>query len=258
MKNRITTLFKSKNSNILSIFYTAGFPALDNTVDIANILANEGVDIIEIGIPFSDPIADGPTIQSSSHIALNNGMNLKLLLEQVKTIRNTNNIPIILMGYVNTVLQFGVEKFCVEASACGVDGVIFPDLPLEEYLESYEEHFQKNNLSNIFLVSPTTSKERINKIDTNSNSFIYAVSRSSITGGKNDFGDDQKEYLMRLKSMKLKNPFLVGFGISNKETFSVACKYATGVIIGSAFIDCLKNKGTLESNIHKFVKGIKE
>lgn len=255
--NRIEKLFKEKKSNILSVFFTAGFPALNDTVIIAQQLEKSGVDMIEIGIPFSDPIADGPTIQQSNKVALDNGMSVKLLLEQVKKIRKTVSIPIILMGYLNPVLQYGMEKFCREASANGVDGLILPDMPLDEYLNDYEGLMESVNLLNAFLISPTTSETRIQKIDEVSKGFIYAVSSSSTTGGKNDFSKEQEEYFKKLQAQKLKNPFLIGFGIFNHQTFAKACQFGSGAIIGSAFINLLKDSKDLKNDIEHFVKSIR-
>lgn len=258
MKNRITALFKQKKKNILSVFYTAGFPDRDSTVPIAKYLAEAGADIIEIGIPFSDPVADGPTIQESNKIALNNGMNLHLLIEQVGAIRKENrDIPIILMGYLNPVMQYGMENFIKDASNAGVDGLILPDMPLYEYEESYREMFEAAGLSNTFLISPTTSEERIRKIDEATDGFVYAVSASSTTGAKGTFQADQIRYFEKLQKMKLRNPYLIGFGISNHETFATASKYGAGAIVGSAFINLLKNNGNPEKEILGFVKTLK-
>jgi len=251
--NRIQQLFKSKSTGILSVFFTGGFPQLNNTAQIAKTLETSGVDLIEIGIPFSDPVADGPAIQESNKIALQNGMNLKLLLDQVKEIRKEVSLPIILMGYLNPVLQYGIERFCEDCASAGVDGLILPDLPLDVYQAEYQSTFQKSGLSNTFLISPTTSEERIKLIDKLSDSFIYAVSASSTTGAKNDFNAQQIEYFNRLKSLKLKNPFLIGFGISNKETFKTACHYGAGAIVGSAFISMLKNSTDIPNDARKFV-----
>jgi tryptophan synthase alpha chain len=253
MSNRIQELFKSKNENLLSVYYTAGFPKLNDTETIAIALEKAGADIIEIGIPFSDPVADGPTIQASNKIALDNGMNLHLLIEQVKSLRKTVSIPIILMGYLNPVLQYGVEKFAKDAATAGVDGLILPDLPLDEYLESYKEIVEAHGLTNTFLISPTTSEERILKIDAATNGFIYAVSSSSTTGAQQGFSQEQELYFKKLTDMKLTNPFLIGFGVSNQQTFNAVCKYATGAIVGSAFINLLKDSTDLPSDISHFI-----
>lgn len=258
LKNRITNLFAKNNSNILSVFYTAGFPQLDDTVKIAQQLEKAGADIIEIGVPFSDPVADGPTIQESNKIALDNGMNLHLLIDQVKEIRKTVKLPIILMGYINPVMQYGIEKFCEDASTAGVDGLILPDLPMDEYLSDYKDLFEKHGLSNIFLISPTTSDQRIRRIDSVTNGFIYAVSASSTTGAKGEFTKDQVSYFRKIQSMKLSNPVLIGFGISNHTTFSTASSYGAGAIVGSAFINLLKSSSNLNEDIAKFVKSLKE
>jgi tryptophan synthase alpha chain len=255
--NRIDKLFKERKKDIISIFFTAGFPALNSTLTIAKALERAGADMIEIGIPFSDPIADGPTIQESNKIALGNGMSVKLLLEQVKEIRKEVSLPIILMGYLNPVLQYGIEKFCKEAAANGVDGLIFPDMPLDEYTSSYQQLIESVNLYNSFLISPTTSEDRIRKIDELSKGFIYAVSSSSTTGVKNSFSGEQEAYFKKLKSFGLRNPFLIGFGISSHETFSKACEYGSGAIIGSAFINLIKASSDLESDITGFVRSIR-
>lgn len=257
MRNRITKLFERENKDILSVFYTAGFPKLNDTISIAESLEKSGVDMIEIGIPFSDPIADGPTIQESNKIALRNGMNVKLLLDQIRTIRQKVTIPIILMGYVNPVLQYGVEQFVRDAAKAGVDGLILPDLPLDLYEQQYKDIFLNENIFISFLISPTTSEERIRKIDIASNGFIYAVSSSSTTGAKDDFSQEQIIYFERLKSMNLKSPFLIGFGISNNSTFAKASRYSAGVIIGSAFINLLRSSSNLESDITTFIQSIK-
>jgi len=227
------------------------------SVRIAKALEDGGADIIEIGIPFSDPVADGPTIQASNKVALDHGMTLKMLLEQVREIRKTVNLPIILMGYLNPVMQYGVEKFAREISEIGVDGVILPDLRLREFEEQYKTLFDSLNLCNTFLISPTTSEERVRKIDAVTEGFIYAVSASSITGAKGDFSKDQVAYFERLKNMKLQNPFLIGFGISNQKTFSTASQYSAGAIVGSAFINLLTESKDLETDIKKFVQSLK-
>ncbi len=254
--NRIQELFTRKNKNIISVFYTAGFPTIGDTVSIANYLNESGADLIEIGIPFSDPIADGPVIQESNTIALANGMSVAKLLEQVVEIRKEVMIPIILMGYINPVLQYGMERFCKEASEAGVDGLILPDMPMDEYQKVYKTLFEKHGLSNTFLISPTTSDVRIRKIDEATNGFIYAVSSSSTTGAKSGFSAEQELYFKKLKDMNLKNSFLVGFGISNHQSFSKVCEYGAGAIVGSAFITILKNSKDLKNDIHLFVKSI--
>lgn len=257
MKNRITDLFNKKKNDILSVFYTAGFPTLDSTVLIAETLEKSGADIIEIGIPYSDPIADGPTIQESNKVALDNGIKLSVILENVKAIRNNVKIPVILMGYVNPVMQYGIEKFAKDASSAGVDGVILPDLPMNAYVSEYRKLFESVNLSNTFLISPTTSEERIRKIDEITDGFIYAVSASSVTGAKNDFGQEQLEYFKKLQGMKLKNPYLIGFGISNHQTFAKASTFGAGAIVGSAFINVLKNSKNIAFDVEAFVTSLR-
>lgn len=257
MENRINKLFQQKKENILSVFFTAGFPKLNDTIEIAIQLEKSGADLVEIGIPFSDPIADGPVIQDSNKIALDNGMNLKLLLQQVKEIRKTVKLPILLMGYINPVMQYGIESFIKDSKAAGVDGFILPDLPMAEYEEHFKVLVEKNELVNVFLISPTTSEERIRKIDDASNGFIYAVSSSSTTGTKAGFTNEQELYFKKLSEMKLKNPFLIGFGVSNKETFEAVTKFATGAIIGSAFIKLLKSSSNLSTDIQDFINNLK-
>jgi tryptophan synthase alpha chain len=255
--NRIHKLFKEKKENILSIFYTAGFPRLDDTVTIARALESAGADIIEIGIPFSDPVADGPTIQASNKVALDNGMNVKILLEQVRELRKDVKIPIILMGYLNPVMQYGIEKFVKAASQAGVDGLILPDMPADIYQHEYKDLFERAGLTNTFLISPTTSDERIKRIDSLTSGFIYAVSASSTTGAKGDFSEEQISYFKKLKALGLKNQFLIGFGISTHDTFVTASTYSSGAIVGSAFINLLKNSTDLRGDIHGFVKSIR-
>ncbi|MBS1488696.1 MAG: tryptophan synthase subunit alpha [Bacteroidetes bacterium] len=251
--NRINKLFQQNRGKILSVFYTAGFPQRDDTVAIAQELEKAGADMIEIGIPFSDPVADGPVIQQSNKVALDNGMNVKLLLEQIREIRKTVNLPILLMGYLNPVLQYGIEKFCTDARQAGVDGLILPDLPLREYETEYKSLFEQNNLFNIFLISPTTSEERIRQIDSLTNGFIYAVSASSTTGARNGFSSEQESYFKKLKQLQLKKPFLIGFGISNKATFLTACEYGAGAIVGSSFITLLRDTSVTSTAIKQFV-----
>ncbi len=254
---RLNKLFSDKERNILSVFYTAGYPKLNDTVAIAKHLERAGADIIEIGIPFSDPVADGPTIQASNKIALDNGMTVKLLLEQVKEIRKKVKIPIVLMGYLNPVLQYGIKKFCKDAVANGVDGLILPDLPLDEFKAEYKDLTASLGLNIIFLISPTTSEERIRTIDELSTGFVYAVSSSSTTGAKKGFSNDQENYFQKLKLMKLQNPFLIGFGISDHATFYKSCESASGAIVGSAFIKLLKDSNNFEIDISGFVTNLK-
>lgn len=258
MNNRINQLFKTKKENILSVYFTAGFPKLDDTVEIIQELEKNGVDLIEIGMPFSDPTADGPTIQQSSHIALKNGMSVKLLFEQLKEIRKTVKIPLILMGYINPVLQYGVKKFCEKCNETGIDGAILPDLPLDEFDANFKDIFAKHNLHNILLITPQTSEKRIRQIDEASEGFIYMVSSSSTTGAGKKVEDFHRDYFEHIQQMNLKNPRLIGFGISDYDTFSNACKYASGAIIGSAFVNAIgQNEGNLKDEIAAFVKKIK-
>lgn len=252
--NRINTKLQ-EDKKLLSIYFSAGYPNLEDTTTIIQSLEKSGVDMIEIGLPFSDPLADGPTIQESSTLALNNGMTTKLLFEQLKSIRETVKIPLIIMGYFNPILQYGVEAFCKKCQDTGIDGLIIPDLPVDVYNEQYKAIFEKYGLINVFLITPQTSEERINFIDSISNGFIYMVSSASVTGSKSGFGDEQTNYFERIAKMDLKNPQIVGFGISNKDTFTQATKYAKGAIIGSAFIKHLKANGT--SDLPSFVNSIK-
>ncbi len=256
INNRIDTLFREKKADILSVFFTAGYPGLEDTVPVINELVREGVDLIEIGIPFSDPLADGPVIQDSSLRAIRNGMNIRKLFDQIRDIRTEVNIPLVLMGYLNPVYQYGVENFCRQAHACGIDGVILPDLPIYEFAEHYKSVFEEYNLHNIFLISPQTPEERIRMIDQETHGFIYMVSSSSITGAKNDISDTQVQYFERIKAMNLSNPALIGFGISNKETYQRACRYAHGAIIGSAFIKAI-SEGDLDTSIQQFINTIR-
>lgn len=254
--NRIEQLFKNKSERVLNVYFTAGYPKLDDTAAIMQQLEASGVDLIEVGIPFSDPIADGPTIQESNGVALDNGMTLKLLLQQLKDIREKVSIPIILMGYINPIVQYGIEQFCQDCETAGVDGLILPDLPMFEYMEVHKPLFDKHGLLNIFLITPQTSESRIREIDKNSSGFIYMVSSASTTGAKAQVSDDQEAYFGRIKAMNLKNPTLIGFGISNKETFEKASANANGAIIGSAFIKAISQEGKLEENIDQFVKSV--
>ncbi len=245
----------SENKKLLSIYFTAGYPKLDDTVSIIQSLEEAGVDMIEVGLPFSDPLADGPTIQESSTAALHNGMHTELLFEQLKDIRKTVNIPLIVMGYFNPMLQYGVEAFCKKCHEIGIDGIIMPDLPLDVYKEEYEAIYKEYGLINVFLITPQTSEERIRAIDEASDGFIYMVSSASTTGAKEGFGNEQSDYFDRIASLNLKNPQIVGFGISNAQTFEAATEQAKGAIIGSAFIKHLTKSGT--KDIQEFVKNIR-
>jgi tryptophan synthase alpha chain len=258
--NPINKLFQDKKNNILSIYFTAGFPKLEDTNTILDELVKSGVDMIEIGIPFSDPLADGPVIQHSSEIALKNGMTLNLLFKQLEKSKISNpksQIPCLLMGYLNPILQFGIENFCKRASEVGISGVILPDLPMDEYLQDYKSIFNKYDLKNIFLITPQTSEKRIRYIDEHSDSFIYLVSSSSTTGVKSGIDDEKEKYFKRIKEMKLRNPLMVGFGIGDKQSFSKACEYAAGAIIGSAFINAIGESKDLKADINKFVSKLK-
>jgi len=257
MENRIDKLFKRKKENILSVYFTAGYPRLSDTVEIIVQLERNGVDLVEIGMPFSDPTADGAEIQRSSGIALKNGMNLHLLFEQLKGIRKSVKIPLILMGYINPLLQFGMESFCHRCRITGIDGLILPDLPVDEFDRHYQEIFSKNNLHNILLITPQTSEERIRKIDQAAGGFIYMVSSDSTTGSGKKVSDFNKNYFERINSMGLLNPRLIGFGISDHQTFANACKYARGAIIGSAFIISLRPEIKLEDSVSAFVRSIR-
>lgn len=254
--NRIDQLFQSKGDRILNVYFTAGYPNLQDTAQVMQGLEKAGVDLIEVGIPFSDPIADGPTIQESNGIALDNGMTLKVLFEQLQDIRQSVSVPFVLMGYVNPIVQYGIEAFCAKCEEIGVDGLILPDLPMFEYLDTYKPLFDKHGLYNIFLITPQTSEARIREIDDNSNGFIYMVSSASTTGAKSSISTDQEAYFARIKGMNLKNPTLIGFGISNAETFDRACANANGAIIGSAFIKALAGEGALEQKIEDFVGSV--
>lgn len=250
---RLTDLFQSTPQNLLNIYFTAGYPNLYDTETIILQLEKAGADLIEIGIPFSDPLADGPTIQDSGTAALKNGMTLPLLFEQIEKVRKKTEIPLILMGYFNQVMQYGEEKFIQKCVAVGVDGVILPDLPLFEFEKFYREQFAKAGLAISFLITPQTSPERIQKVDELTTGFVYVVADSSITGSSNGLSEAQLTYFQKIKNAKLKNPTMIGFGISNNETFRSACQFANGAIIGSAFIRALSKEEALEKTIAEFV-----
>ena len=252
---RINQLFRNKKENILSIYFTAGFPKLEDTVPTMECLQENGVDMLEIGIPFSDPMADGVVIQNSGQQALKNGMSLNVLFGQLTDIRNSVQIPLIMMGYLNPIMQYGFEKFCIECKRVGVDGMIIPDLPMSDYLNEYKPVAEKYGLEFIFLITPETSDERIREIDDNTNGFIYMVSSAAITGTQNSF-DAQTGYFNRINSMNLKNPRLIGFGVSNKATLDMVCRYSSGAIVGSAFIKALNETSDIETAVKLVMKNL--
>lgn len=252
--NKLSALLKNKKKDILNIYFSAGFPRLDDTNKILRSLEKYGADIVEIGMPYSDPLADGPVIQQSNMIALQNGITIQKLFSQLKE-NKTVSLPVILMGYLNPVLQFGFEQFCQQASDVGIDGLILPDLPMYEYENEYRSIIKKYGLDFIFLITPETSEERIRKIDELSTGFIYAVSSSSTTG-KDTQIQEQENYFKKLQKMNLKNPVLVGFGIKNKVTFQAACKYTNGAIIGSAYIKALQSADDVEAATQQFLQKI--
>jgi len=253
--SRIKQLFDKKENRILNVYFTAGYPSVDSTLEIMETLQSGGVDLIELGMPYSDPLADGPVIQQSSAVALSNGMTIATLFEQLRNFRENIKVPVVLMGYMNPVLQYGFEKFCADASAAGIDGLILPDLPPYEFESVYRTVLNQYGLDFIFLVTPETSDERVKKLDELSSGFLYAVSSSSTTG-TDQSRKDVADYLKKLKSMNLKNPILVGFGIKDKESFDAVCNYANGGIIGTAFIKAIGEPGTLKENITGFLEKI--
>lgn len=244
-----------QDKKLLSIYFTAGYPNLEDTLPILKQLQDSGVDMVEIGLPFSDPLADGPTIQESSTQALRNGMTTQKLFDQLKDVRSSIDIPLIIMGYFNPMLQYGVEAFCTQCAQIGIDGIIMPDLPLAEYESAYKPIFEKYGLINVFLITPQTSDTRIKQIDAASDGFIYMVSSASTTGAQSGFGEKTRAYFKRIADMHLKNPQIVGFGISNAETFETATTYAKGAIIGSAFVKHLNAHG--RDSVAKFIKPLR-
>ncbi|MBG8554895.1 tryptophan synthase subunit alpha [Hymenobacter guriensis] len=256
--NRIKDAFDKKQKNLLNVYFTAGYPSLHDTVPILQALSAAGADLIEIGMPFSDPLADGPVIQQSSTVALQNGMNLRVLFGQLAGIREqVPDTPILLMGYLNPVLQFGVENFCREAAAVGADGVILPDLPLDDYVAEYQPVFQQYNLRPVFLITPQTAPARIRRIDELTDSFLYLVSGPGTTGGASTQAEGvQEAYFQRIEAMQLRNPRLIGFGIGDKASFQKACQYAEGAIIGSAFIRALEGVDDAPAAASRFVASI--
>ena len=255
--NRIDKLFKEKKENILSVYFTAGYPKSDDTIEVIKTLEKNGVDLLEIGVPFSDPMADGPVIQASGNEALRNGMSLKKLFTQLKDVRAEASIPLVLMGYLNPIMQYGFENYCKSAAECGIDGVIIPDLPFSEYMESYKSIAEEHGLHMIMLITPETSEERIKLIDQNTSGFIYMVSSASVTGARNSFSETNLNYFRRVNKLNLQNPRLIGFGISNKETFEAACRESSGAIIGSKFITLLNSEGTIEAAAEKLIEAIR-
>lgn len=252
--NRIKQLFEKKQKNIFSIYFTAGYPHLNDTCDIIRELQNNGIDLIEIGIPFSDPMADGPTIQDSGTAALHNGMSLKVLFDQLENIRKDVSIPLIMMGYLNPIIQYGFENFCKKCKEIGLDGAIIPDLPFKDYIEDFKPVADTYDIKIIMLITPETSEERIRQIDEHTDSFIYMVSSAATTGAQKSFDEQKQAYFRKIKAMNLRNPRLIGFGISNKETWDAAQANSSGAIIGSKFITLLKEK----NNVKEAVKALKE
>jgi tryptophan synthase alpha chain len=256
MNNKLTALFKTKNKNLLNVYFTAGFPKKESTTNVLLALQKSGADMIEIGMPYSDPIADGPVIQDSNMIAIANGMTIELLFKQLKAVKKDIHVPLILMGYLNPVMQYGLEKFCADAASAGVSALILPDMPMYEYEHIYKKYFTQNNLSLVFLITPQTSEARIKKADALSSGFLYAVSSNSVTGSTLS-NEGQNEYFVKLAAMKLKNPLMIGFGINSKGTFANACKYAAGAIVGSAYIKAISKAKNIETATSAFVKTIR-
>jgi len=257
MTNRINILFQEKKSKIISIYFTAGYPHAEDTMPVMRELQGQGVDMVEIGIPFSDPMADGPVIQASGNAALKNGMSLLRIFEQLADMRKEIHIPVIMMGYLNVVMQFGLEPFCKACQSVGVDGVILPDLPMSDYLTQFKPMMDKYGLAMVLLITPDTSEERIRQIDENTSSFIYMVSSASTTGAQTSFNQEKQNYFHKVNAMGLKNPRLIGFGISNKATLDAAFENASGAIIGSRFIQCLSQEKTVPDAVKNLLEGLK-
>lgn len=255
--NRINHLFNNNKKDLLSIYFCAGAPTLDGTADVIRTLEKHGVDMIEIGIPFSDPMADGLVIQNAATQALHNGMSLKLIFEQLRNIRRNVKIPLILMGYLNPIMQFGFENFCRKCTESGIDGVIIPDLPFKDYQERYRIIAQRHNVKVIMLITPETSEERVREIDKYTDGFIYMVSSAATTGAQQDFNEQKRAYFKKIEDMHLNNPLMVGFGISNKATFQAACEHAAGAIIGSRFVTLLEEEQDAEKAILRLKEALK-
>ncbi|OHX66785.1 tryptophan synthase subunit alpha [Flammeovirga pacifica] len=255
--HRIDELFQRKKEDVLNIYFTAGYPKLDDTRKVLKALQEGGADLIEIGIPFSDPVADGPTIQESNMQALENGMTMQKLFEQLDGFREEVDVPVVVMGYFNPIMQYGLEKFCKDAQRVGIDGIIVPDLPMIEYLSNLKEMFDAHGIRNTFLISPQTTEDRIKEIDDNTEGFIYMVSSASVTGAKTGISEEQIDYFKRIEGLNLKNPRLIGFGISDHASFKQASSYSNGAIIGSAFVKLIGQSEDLNTDIKSFVKSIK-
>lgn len=253
--SRISDLFRKKKERVLNVYCTAGFPRLESTLEVIRALQAGGADLIELGMPYSDPLADGPVIQASSTRALANGMSIARLFDQLKEMRRDVHVPVLLMGYMNPILQYGFERFCEAAAHCGVDGLILPDLPIFEFETEYGPVIRKYGLDFVFLVTPETSDERIRKVDALSTGFLYAVSSSSTTGGTKDLGD-QEAYFRRLEEMRLDNPVLVGFGIRDKQSFEMACRHTGGAIIGTAYIRAIEGAADIGKATKEFLDSI--
>ena len=257
--NRINKLFNDRaKKDLLSVYFCAGYPTLNSTVEIITELERQGIDMIEVGIPFSDPMADGPVIQNAATQALRNGMTLCLLFQQLRDVRHHIHLPLVLMGYLNPIMQYGFENFCRSCVECGIDGVIIPDLPYRDYMEHYRIISERYNIKVIMLITPETSEERIRLIDEHTDGFIYMVSSAATTGTQKDFNKEKLDYFQRTQSMNLQNPRMIGFGISNKQTFQSACKYAAGAIIGSKFVTLLGEEGNPEKAVSKLLEALKE
>lgn len=256
--NRLTQLFRNKKNNVLSVYFTAGYPKLEDTLPILSALEENGIDLAEIGIPFSDPMADGPVIQHSAGEALHNGMSLRKLFDQLKAVRPTIQMPLLLMGYLNPVMQYGFERFCQSCAEAGIDGMIIPDLPFADYLANYKDIADRHDLKMIMLITPETSNERIRLIDQHTEGFIYMVSSASTTGAQQQFNSEKQDYFTRVADMKLRNPLMVGFGISNQATLEAASAHTNGAIVGSKFIQLLGEHATPDAAVKELLKALGE
>lgn len=256
--NRINQLFNEKKTPVLSLYFCAGTPVLNGTADVIRTLEKKGIDMIEIGIPFSDPMADGPVIQDAATKALRNGMALKLLMSQLKDIRKDVRIPLVFMGYLNPIMQYGFERFCQDCQTCGIDGVIIPDLPFKDYQQEYRPIAEKYDIKVIMLITPETSEERIRQIDRHTDGFIYMVSSAAITGAQKDFNEQKQAYFKRIEAMNLQHPRMIGFGISNRQTYEAATSHAAGCIIGSKFVTLLEEEqGDAEKAVDRLLEALK-